>query len=911
MRYFQPKEYQYVSQYTPEMAAMDYKKGQDLLKQEDEFQKNLFDAKNKYHILEGTYSKKEDVDAANQHIQTNLDAVSKDFNSGKINASDATNRIGMLANYFNTNKNIQGLWNEGQNTLNIDRKRMAENSLTNAVNGLGPNAFSFDGKNLTSKKFNKEELADLQPMLHNYIQEGDFTKFTNEVLQQLKPNIVKEDASKEGLSISYKTLPDGTSIPFYTNIDGTRVTKGVLEQKVRPLIKNWIKANHDNSNLQQVLFSKFLNQNDEQSKQTLEDRMVQTYTGYFTDIEDNTRMHSTPLGGTGEGKKKGDKEEKPKPEIAVESSTTISGSKIKYTNAKGEEYDLKDPMKFEAALKQNKEVIKQKVTDFQTSLSKTYPGVKFNIDTENNSDYIVPVIPPSTNKALIPQINAAVVEANKNVIENGIKQAAAERALIDVKTVWKNQYEKDLGPINNIVLNKYEELEAMNDKGIDNYKYYVNVDKPNYEKVVTAFDQRIKYFEQFTDKDTPVLGDKTARMMIMDLKKGKKEFETTFYNNLQKVNPAYATYTKLVQQATDNISYNNQTLLALDATPVSDQLKNLMYETLTSKERFIKDVVNADSNTSIKSLSDDLKDSNYLKIVEESIKKNAKVFYNKETNTWDSYVELPNKDSSKGNHKLIIKQDSQAAIADYAENHGFDYNFYKLQKEHDYYSSINDAGFGMIKSSMIVDDNADNIADTEFDYRTGGVTAKSAKGLNLITQQVKVNTSYIDKSTNNKIPLEKGDTIFEIPELPQTQNLLFKTSNEKDLMRFHQDLDYAINKNDEAAINQILSSINTYGITPINNPKAFQDFDRDRKLNYEAPVKVTLPVREGEDPKIVERTNKIKEALRKGWVDEGTAGYLLEHPKVELSNEQLKTWEDNYNFKKKQAEEFYKKNAGK
>jgi hypothetical protein len=357
MRYFQPKEYQYVSQYTPAMMELDYRKGQELLKQEDAFKKDLFDAKNKYHILEGTYSNKEDVDAANKHIQTNLDSVANDFNSGKIKASEATSRINMLANYFNTNKNIQGLWNEGQNTLNIDRKLMAENKLTNAVNGLGPNVFSFDGKNLATKKYSKEQLADLQPMLHNYIQEGDFTKFTNEVLQQVKPDIAKEDASKEGLSIEYKTLADVTNSPFYTNVDGTRITKGVLEQKIRPFIRNWIEANHNNSNVQQVLFSKFLNQNDQQSKKTLEDRMVKTYTGYFTDIEDNTRTHSTPLGGTSDSKGEKEKKEKPKPEIAVESSTTISGSKIKYTNAKGEEYNLNDPMKFVAALKQNKEVI--------------------------------------------------------------------------------------------------------------------------------------------------------------------------------------------------------------------------------------------------------------------------------------------------------------------------------------------------------------------------------------------------------------------------------------------------------------------------------------------------------------------------------------------------------------------------
>lgn len=915
MRYFQPKEYQYVSQYTPEMAAMDYQKGQDLIKQEEAFNKDLNDIKSKYTLSKGQYASQGLVDKANNTIQTSLNQVTQDLYNNKIGVREANSKLATIANYFNTDPFIQGIKADKELTEK-EKAQVASGKLNpkSSLNTYGAPIWSMDEKRRVKEIDDPQELVNKLPFLYNTLDRGDPVKVAQEALKGiLEKSGYSTFIPGKDYRFEYKDVQGKPGEKLLVAIDegGREISSvGISAPQIRQAVTDLVKSKRNSPDQ----FWEWHNRN-QSTDEDIINELVGSYPGSFQMTTNKKEEDKIQYIGDGSGKGKKEELETPK-ETAIQSTTTISGSKIKYLNAEGKEYSITDPIKFQTELLNNRQVIKNKVDKFKSSLESTYPGVSFDVRSENNSNYIVPIIPDNYDKSKISNINASIATINKNLIENGIKQIAAERALIDVKTAWKNNYEKDLGPLNSIYLTKAQEKEAIDDLGLDNYKYLIgSIQEPTHDKVVKAFKDKINYYNQFSNKNAFIGNtDKTPLMYITELNRGLAEFEKNYETNIKTVNPSYKAYIELVKQATDNITYKDQTLLSLDDKPESSKLKDLMFENLTDPALFLKNVRNADSNTDLGSLKNDLKDPDYLKIVKERLASGAKVFYNKETNLWESYIELPNTDKNKGNHKLIIAQDlNQPFIASFAESRGFSYNYYKVLKEHDYYSSINDAGFGMIKSNMTVDKNQDNIDDTEYDYKLNSNVIKTI-GLNLVTQQVKVNTKYTDKSTGLVINLDKGNTVFEIPELPQTQGILFKTQDEQGLMRFHNDLDHAVASKNEIAINSILSNINTYGIQPINNTTAYENFDRDRKLNYDESVQIkkeTDKLNSEKSNQDSQRELKILNALRQGWITDNNAEFYRQNPNYEYLDRDLKNAEANFKFNKERAAKFYKDNEGK
>lgn len=244
MRYFQPKEYQYVSQYTPAMMELDYKKGQELLKQEDTFNKDLFDVKNKYKIEKGFHSKQEDVDKANQFVDNTVDSISKDVSSGKLSSREGINRISMLTSHINNDKSFQGLKIEDALTK-AAKQEMLTGKLDNAVSILGKDKFNYiSGQEPQAQEFNANELYSLAPSLHNYVTPGDMTKKAKEIGDIVKASILDEKERAAGNYVEYVPV-NGKNVAFIKNIHDQNYRKEISPETLENAFINWSKVNYD------------------------------------------------------------------------------------------------------------------------------------------------------------------------------------------------------------------------------------------------------------------------------------------------------------------------------------------------------------------------------------------------------------------------------------------------------------------------------------------------------------------------------------------------------------------------------------------------------------------------------------------------------------------------------------------
>jgi hypothetical protein len=247
MRYFQPKEYQYISQYTPAMMELDYRKGQELLKQEDAFNKDLFDASNNYIIRNpGHLSKQEDVDKANNFFKSNLDKISTEVNSGKLNAREGVNRIKQLSDFYKTDKSVQGLLMDSQATWGEKgfEAQRSTGKLKQGVGAFGPqgrpgSVYIDESNNLHVEKADASQLKDLvgAGAYGVEIPKNALEKY-KEFYSYIKPETIAQEIERPEFSIN----KDGQNYVYSTN-KGSFTREEVTRQALRNLATPFVNAN--------------------------------------------------------------------------------------------------------------------------------------------------------------------------------------------------------------------------------------------------------------------------------------------------------------------------------------------------------------------------------------------------------------------------------------------------------------------------------------------------------------------------------------------------------------------------------------------------------------------------------------------------------------------------------------------
>ena len=377
MRYFQPKEYEYVSQYTPAMMELDYRKGQELLKQEDAFNKDLFDAKNKFIIpAAGDHSKQEDVDKVNNYFTNNLSNISNDINSGKLSAREGINRIQMLSNLYNTDKSVRGLKTDYTLTQ-ARRAEEASGKLDNGTNALGTYFYSNGVKE--AKKYDANQLEDLAPSLYNHITPGNMTNKVNEILKEIKPNTLTEEDKAKGFDGIVTRNIGGVNTYWKTSSKNSKITEAVDPSIVHQHLTNWVNANYNTDSDPNTRYARALGKTPEQFVEDLHN----SYTGEYKKVIEKTDKSEAQVNvGSGSGVTEEEPNNGP--------SYPMKGAEQPYKPKLSKLYDI--PMAVDKlAIAKNKllgvntESIKE-MTNFYTTQTKTGPFVDLNMVQPNQLD---------------------------------------------------------------------------------------------------------------------------------------------------------------------------------------------------------------------------------------------------------------------------------------------------------------------------------------------------------------------------------------------------------------------------------------------------------------------------------------------------------------------------------------------
>jgi len=304
MRYFQPKEYQYVSQYTPAMMELDYRKGQELLKQEDAFSKDLFDASNNYIIRNpGHLSKQEDVDKANNFFKSNLDKISTEVNSGKLNAREGVNRIKQLSDFYKTDKSVQGLLMDSQATWGEKgfEAQRSTGKLKQGVGAFGPqgrpgSVYIDESNNLHVEKADASQLKDLvgAGAYGVEIPKNALEKY-KEFYSYIKPETIAQEIERPGFSIN----KDGQNYVYSTN-KGSFTREEVTRQALRNLATPFVNANMETN--PDYEWDRRINMTDvygfDAAKEKEIDRVVDSFPGYYKKEETKDEATINPFGST-------------------------------------------------------------------------------------------------------------------------------------------------------------------------------------------------------------------------------------------------------------------------------------------------------------------------------------------------------------------------------------------------------------------------------------------------------------------------------------------------------------------------------------------------------------------------------------------------------------------------------------
>lgn len=832
MRYFQPKEYQYVSQYTPEMAAMDYQKGQDLIKQEEAFNKDLNDLKSKYTLSKGQYASQGLVDKANNTIQTNLNQVTQDLYNNKIGVREANSKLATIANYFNTDPFIQGIKADKELTEK-EKAQVASGKLNpkSSLNTYGAPIWSMDEKRRVKEIDDPQELVNKLPFLYNTLDKGDPVKVAQEALK----GILEKSGSStfvpgKDYRFEYKDVQGKPGEKVLVAIDegGHEFSSvGISPTQIRQAVTDLVKSKRNSPDQ----FWEWHNRN-QSTDEDIINELVGSYPGAFqmtTDKKENDKVQVL-----GDGNKKGKKENNPD-NLPQETVTVMNNGRNIIIG--GKDLNSSNAASTTQAILDNRNTINtnvaKKAEEFNLSLKEkdgSSPGI--NIDPDNDNKLVY--------NGKDPLIYAQVQEFNANTAQSLIKQNQAEliaqSALDAVHDVYPNFNPLDIEGEDKV--NKFIEksvlthLNNLSQEGkIQQSKVYKTIDdldvaKEDISRRIDAINYILKNNLESGYTTDPLGVDLTREKLV--LTNNLKTIDDAFKSKnqlLEKLNPGYSLYSETLKKQLEGNQYRGErTMIITDEGGEGEgkYLKSILTNAFSDVAKRSKDIVSSNTNDDLKEFWEKYDDDEKVKeAVQKAIQNKSRVRGDIADNEWVMHIDLGKEEGFDKPYSLEIKSpENQLLLMNYAENHGYDADYFRVMTENNYGQTLkaSDGVYGIINSY-----------------------SPNNNGFELYTRTVTV------PRTVDGVRLEEGETVFTIPNKP---GYLFRVNSDRNKMfLFHNDMDEAIAKGNLKRQNEILQNITAYGIEPIYNKKLADQYSRDVKLNIPAVKnKVNSPkIQEAQD----------------------------------------------------------------
>jgi hypothetical protein len=828
MRYFQPKEYQYVSQYTPDMMELDYKKGQDLLKQEETFDNTLNDAKKNFTLSKGLYGTQRLVDEANNAVNTNLSNITTEYNSGKISAREATNKLLNLTNTFNNDESIKAL-KADKALLEAEKAAVASNKLNRdkSLNSYGAPAWS-TRKDRLGEIDDINELKTKLPGLANTMDPGNAL----EVAQKAFKGVVHESGtsiSNEGtnFNLHYEKDSKGNDILIATDSSGTKLHEGVSVDRLKQYVQNLVDVNKDTNPDQYWEWHR----RNGSTKEEIINELMGNYPGDWEKTVTQSKIDNKIVDASSSKGKKGSEDN---PNNLPQETVTVSNNGRDIIIG-GKTLNAANAASTTTAILNNKDNITKnvakKATEIQTTM-KEKDGSSPVVSVDTNNENIL------TYTGKDPLIYAQVQEFNANTAQSMIKQTEAEliaqSALDVVHDVYPNfnpldiegeakaneLLEKSLLPYLNSLDHVVNEGWGLNlgSPSIKQSKVYKTIDDIDIAK--EDIKTRLKTIDYILDneleagysidgynlslqKDKLVL--KNALSKIDDAFKSKN-------NILEKTNPGYNLYSTTLKKQLEGSQYRGERMMIVTDEAKEGEgkyIKSIVTNAFSDRAKRSKDVISANTNDDLEDFWEKYdSDEKVKEAVDKAIQNKTYVRGDVADNEWVLHLNVGEEEGFDKPYQIEIKSpegSNQSLLMGYAESHGYDADYFRVMTENNYGQTLKASNgvYGILNSY-----------------------APNQSGLNLYTRTVTT------PRTVDGVKLEEGETVFTLPERP---DYLFRVNSDRSkLFLFHNDMDDAITKGNVDKQNKILANLPSYGIEPIYNPKLAKQYSRDVRLNIPA-----------------------------------------------------------------------------
>lgn len=857
MRYFQPEKYQYVSQYTPDMMELDYKKGQDLLKQEEAFDTNLSDIKKNYTLSKGLYGSQRLVDEANNAIKSNLDSISADYNNNKITAREATNKLVNLSNYFNNDENIKTL-KADKALLESEKALVATNKLNRdkSLNSYGAPVWS-TRKDRLGEIDDMNQLKTMLPGLANTIDPGNPT----EIAQKALKGILHEsgtDLPTDG-SFTIETIKDVNGNNILVTKDSTSgriLNEGISETKLKDSLTNYVKNNKNNTD-QYWEWHRRNNSSDED----IINELIGNYPGTWSKIVNDPNLKITPL--TSADGNRGSRNSDDNPNNLPQETVTVSNNGRDITIG-GKTLNSDNASSTTKAILDNKDnIIKnvsKKVEEFKTTIKEkdgSVPDVSVMKDNENVITY----------NGKDPLIYAQVQEFNANTAQSMIKQTEAELIAQSALDVTHDAY-PDFNPLDIKEEAKANELleksilpylngldhVIMGRPSIKKSKVYKTIDDIDIAK--EDIKTRLKTIDYIIENkletgysiDGYNLSLQKDKLVLTNALKTIDDAFKSKNNILEKLNPGYNLYSTTLRQQLEGSQYRGERMMIVTDEAKEGEgkyIKSIVTNAFSDRAKRSKDVISANTSDDLKDFWEKYdSDEKVKEAIDKAVQNKTYVRGDIADNEWVLHLNVGKEEGLDKPYQIEIKSSelsNQNLLMSYAEKHGYDADYFRVMKENEYGQTLKASNgvYGIINSY-----------------------APNKEGFNLYTRTVTTPRNV------DGVKLEEGETVFTLPDKP---DYLFRVNSDRNkLFLFHNDMDKAISTNNVELQNTILQNLSSYGIEPIYNSKLASQYSRDVRLNIPA-VKNKTRENSPEIKAAEDNVNSIKAIIeRKKKTNKGT-----------------------------------------
>lgn len=283
MRFYKPGQTEYQSQFAPLDLNFIQKIGAAKDTQSYEVD-DLLDKADQLKIDAGMFSKKEEVDKYNQWLKENVTSTRDKLLNQEITEEEAARNISKI-NSVLTNS-------EAVNFFNADKKLTAElraGIVAGKYNkGISTNFNYLDPNNPQITPISYTEGLDALAKAGNIQVPGDFLKEHKDWYD----NINTTQLGNIIASNKYKFISDPKLGLILADQNGIRVTRGQFKEALRPYAKSYAKENFQNTSIGSVDYMRRLGKTEED----YENRLLDSYSGYFSLDEDTRNTTYRPLG---------------------------------------------------------------------------------------------------------------------------------------------------------------------------------------------------------------------------------------------------------------------------------------------------------------------------------------------------------------------------------------------------------------------------------------------------------------------------------------------------------------------------------------------------------------------------------------------------------------------------------------